>query len=184
MNLEGILSISGKPGLYQLVSQTRGGILVESLTDGKRFPIAASAQVSALSDIAIYTYSEEVPLADVLTVIAKKEDLKIAGVKPKAKPEELKKYFLGILPEYDEDRVYASDIKKVISWYNQLHAKGMLKLDEEKKAVEVKEEKTEPKAKAAPKVKAEPKPKAATKPKAAAAKATVKPKATAAKTKK
>ena len=141
MNLEGILAISGKPGLYKLVSQTRGGILVQSLTDGKRFPIPATAQVSALGDIAIYTYTTEVPLSEVLTKVAEKEEFKVCSVKPKAKPEELKSYFLEVLEDYDEDRVYASDIKKVISWYNQLQANDLLKVEEAAKEEEKTEEK-------------------------------------------
>lgn len=130
MNLEGILAISGKPGLYKLVSQTRGGILVESLTDKKRFPIAATAQVSALSDIAIYTYTTEVPLTEVFTKIAEKENMG-PTIKPKSSADELKGFFSEILEDYDEDRVYVSDIKKVASWYNQLQANGMIDLEKE-----------------------------------------------------
>lgn len=144
MDLEGILAISGKPGLYQLISQTRGGILVESLDNGKKFPIPATAQVSALSDIAIYSYTEEVPLSTIFSNMAEKEEGKECSVKPKSKPDELKNYFSEILEDYDEDRVYPSDIKKVVSWYNQLQKQGKIAWPlEEAKAEESTEEKAE-----------------------------------------
>lgn len=129
MNLEGILTIGGKPGLYQLVAQSRGGIIVESLIDKKRFPVAQTANVSALKDIAIYTYGEEVPLEEVYQKIAEKENCEKC-VDHKAKPEELRAYILEILPDYDAERVYNSDLKKLYQWYNILQANGMVSLED------------------------------------------------------
>ncbi len=136
MNLEGILAISGKPGLYKLVTQSRSGFIVQSLIDNKKTPISAANNVSALQDIAIYTYNEEVPLIDIFRSIAKKEDCK-AALSHKESANKLKDYFGEVLPEFDEERVYNSDIKKVISWYNQLVDLGMIDLEVE----EVEEEK-------------------------------------------
>ena len=133
MELKEILSITGKPGLYKLVAQSRTGVIVESLLDGKRFPVMASHNVSALADIAIYTYSEEVPLADVFRSIFKKEDGGEA-ISHKSSAAELKNYFLDVVPEFDEERVYVSDIKKVFNWYNLLQSKGLV--DAEEDAVE------------------------------------------------
>lgn len=131
MNLEGILAISGKPGLYKLVTQSRSGFIVQSLIDNKKIPISAANNVSALQDIAIYTYSEEIPLVDIFRSIAKKEDCKKA-ISHKESADKLKSYFGEILPDFDEERVYNSDIKKVISWYNQLVDLGMIDLEEDK----------------------------------------------------
>lgn len=130
MNLEGILTIGGKPGLYKLVAQSRGGVIVESITEEKRFPVGQTSNVSALKDIAIYTYDEEVPLGDVFSKIYEKEDGGKA-IDHKAKPAELKSYMEEILPEYDRDRVYNSDLKKLFQWYNLLHEEGMITESEE-----------------------------------------------------
>ena len=126
MSLEKVLSISGKPGLYKLVTQTRGGFVAESLLDKKRLSVGIQQNVSILSDIAIYTLTEEVPLAEVFKKIKTKENGKPASVKPKDGKLKLEEYFFDVLPEYDEDRVYASDIKKVIQWYNLLLEHNML----------------------------------------------------------
>jgi hypothetical protein len=115
MSLEKILSIAGKPGLYQIVTQTRSGVLAQSLVDGKKITVSARENISLLSEIAIYTLTEEVPLADVFQNIAKKENGSQA-MSHKAPKDELEAYFFEVLPEYDEDRVYPSDIKKVIQW--------------------------------------------------------------------
>jgi hypothetical protein len=130
MDLEGILTIGGKPGLYKLIAQSRGGIIVESLIDEKRFPISQTSNVSALKDIAIYTYGEEVPLEEVYEQIAKKENCE-KSVDHKSKPEELRSYLKEILPEYDEERVYNSDLKKLFQWYNILQENGLVALAEE-----------------------------------------------------
>ncbi len=124
MSLEKILSIAGKPGLYQLKTQTRTGILAESLIDGKKITVSARQNVSLLSEIAIYTLTEEVPLRTVFEKIAEKEN---GGqtISHKSSKDELEEYFFNVLPDYDEDRVYPSDIKKVVQWYNLLHKQGI-----------------------------------------------------------
>lgn len=119
MSLDKILSISGKPGLYELKARTRAGFVAESLVDGKKMAVGAHNNVSMLSEIAIYTYSEEVPLREVFQKIAEKEDTK-ETISHKSSKKELENLFSEVLPEYDEDRVYISDIKKVIQWYNLL----------------------------------------------------------------
>lgn len=126
MSLDKILAIGGKPGLYKLVTQTRGGFVAESLIDNKRLSISARQNVSVLSEIAIYTLTEEVPLKQVLETIKKKEKGELTSVKPKDGKDKLEEYFFDILPDYDEDRVYASDIKKVVQWYNLLQEHNLL----------------------------------------------------------
>lgn len=125
MSIERILSISGKPGLYDLKLQTRTGFVAESLIDGKKITVGMRSNVSLLSEISIYTYNEEVRLSEVFRRIAEKEDNGPA-ISHKEDNDTLAAYFREILPEYDEDRVYASDIKKVMNWYNMLQAKGMI----------------------------------------------------------
>ncbi|WP_108423465.1 DUF5606 domain-containing protein [Flagellimonas amoyensis] len=120
MALDKILSIGGKPGLYKLVTQTRSGFVGESLLDGKRVTVGLRSNVSVLSEIAIYTLEEEVPLREVFQKIKEKEDGKKTAINHKADKIELEEYFFEILPNYDEDRVYTSDIKKIIQWYNIL----------------------------------------------------------------
>ncbi|PQB04718.1 DUF5606 domain-containing protein [Aureitalea marina] len=119
MSLDKILSISGKPGLYQLITQTRTGFLAQSLLDGKKLNVNGHNSVSLLSEIAIYTLTEEVPLGDVFQKIYDKEEGKEA-ISHKSSKDQLEEYFFEVLPDYDEDRVYASDIKKVVQWYNLL----------------------------------------------------------------
>ncbi|WP_346881175.1 DUF5606 domain-containing protein [uncultured Algibacter sp.] len=126
MSLEKVLSISGKPGLYKLITQTRGGFVAESLMDNKRISVNMQNNVSVLSEIAIYTLAEEVPLKDVLGKIRAKENGQPTSVKPKDSKDKLEEYFFDVLPDYDEDRVYASDIKKVLQWYNLLQKHDML----------------------------------------------------------
>ncbi len=143
MSLEKVLSIAGKPGLYKLTTQTRNGFLAESLLDGKRINVSARHNVSLLSEIAIYTLTEEVPLRVVFEKIAKKEDGK-ETISHKVPKIELEEYFFGILPDYDEERVYASDIKKVVQWYNLLVKNGMTDFSEAEEGAkeEVKEKLT------------------------------------------
>ena len=124
MSLEKILTISGKPGLYQLQNQTRSGFLATSLVNGKKISVSAKQNVSILSEIAIYTLTEELPLSEVFTKISKKENGGEA-ISHKSTKDELEEYFFEILPDYDEDRVYPSDIKKVIQWYNLLTKHGI-----------------------------------------------------------
>lgn len=132
MSLEKVLAIAGKPGLYKLIAQTRGGFVAESLLDKKRLSVNAQQNVSVLSEIAIYTLSEEVPLKKVFEKIKEKEKGQQTSVKAKDSKDKLEEYFFEILPDYDEDRVYVSDIKKVIQWYNLLQEHNMLDLEESK----------------------------------------------------
>ncbi|UCH15584.1 MAG: DUF5606 domain-containing protein [Bacteroidales bacterium] len=142
MDLKDILAISGQGGLYKFISQGRQGIIVESFDDKKRTCIYATQKVTTLEDIAIYTDEKEVPLADIFKSIFEKEN---GGetINHKSSPEELKKYMEEILPEYDRDRVYVSDIKKVVNWYNILHKLKLLKFDEKKEEKEDKKKKEE-----------------------------------------
>ena len=126
MSLEKILSISGKPGLFKIVTQTRTGAVVESLLDKKRITVGAHSNISILSEIAIYTLTEEVPLPEVLRKVKAKEAGQQTSISHKDGKDALEEYFFEILPEYDEDRVYASDIKKVIQWYNILQSNELL----------------------------------------------------------
>jgi|TARA_R110000765_G_scaffold46736_2_gene96329 hypothetical protein len=120
MGLEKILSVAGKPGLYKLITQTRTGFVAESLLDGKRITVSLRSSVSVLSEIAIYTLEEEVPLRDVFKKIQEKEKGGKTSIGHKEEKIKLEEYFFEVLPNYDEDRVYVSDIKKVIQWYNIL----------------------------------------------------------------
>lgn len=130
MDLKDILAISGKPGLFKNVGQSKNGVIVESLTDGKRFPAFAHERISSLAEISVFTLAEDVPLED---VFKKMFELKDGGeaIDPKSGGEKLKAFMKEVLPEYDEDRVYVSDIKKMITWYNLLVSKGMLEFPEE-----------------------------------------------------
>lgn len=120
MGLEKILSVAGKPGLYKLITQTRTGFVAESLLDGKRITVSLRSSVSVLSEIAIYTLEEEVPLREVFQKIQTKENRGKTTVSHKDEKIKLEEYFFEVLPNYDEDRVYVSDIKKIIQWYNIL----------------------------------------------------------------
>ena len=134
LNLKEVLAISGQSGLFKFVAQSKNGVIVESLTDGKRSNASGSAKVSALGEIAIYTETDDLPLAQVFENIYKHTAGKEA-ISPKASPEELKKFFAAVLPEYDRERVHVSDIKKVVAWYNLLIGIGMtdFKIEEENK---------------------------------------------------
>ena len=126
MKLNQILTISGKPGLYQLQSRTRSGFLALSLLDQKRISIGLRNNVSLLSEIAIYTLEGEKPLEEVFKAIKEKENGQKTAVSHKATEDELEAYFFSVIPNYDEDKVYPSDIKKIIQWYNILIDKGCL----------------------------------------------------------
>lgn len=129
MDLSGIISISGKPGLFKVVAQAKNNIIVESLVDGKRSPAYSTDRISALEDISIYTYEEDKPLAEVYQAIYEKEKGGTV-LSHKESLNKLTKYLLEILPNYDEDRVYSSDIKKLFQWYNILHKADALKVEE------------------------------------------------------
>ena len=150
MDLKGIMAISGYPGLFKMVSQAKGSIIVESLIDGKRMPAFNSYKISSLEDIAIFTEDKEVPLTDIFKKMLVNYDHK-TSVDSKTSNNDLVKAFSEILPNYDKDKVYVSDIKKVFSWYNMLLAKDLLKDEpesENKEGVENTEETTEKPAKA------------------------------------
>jgi hypothetical protein len=141
MSLDKVISIAGKPGLYKLITQTRGGFVAESLVDKKRISVSVQSNVSVLSEIAIYTLTEEVPLRQVFLNIKNKENGEATSVMPKDSKDKLEEYFFEVLPDYDEDRVYASDIKKVIQWYNLLQQHDMLEgLEEVEKETSNEEE--------------------------------------------
>jgi hypothetical protein len=125
MNLEKILAISGKPGLFALKVQTRTGFVAESLLDGKKVTVSLKSNVSLLTEISVYTYDAEKPLAEIMSNIAKKENNGKA-ISHKEDNTALNAYFREILPEYDEERVYASDIKKILNWYNMLQERGLV----------------------------------------------------------
>ena len=131
MYLKDILSITGQAGLFKLVSQTKSGLIVENVETKNRIPAFSTTKVSALEDIAIYTYDEDMPLADVLIKMYEKLEGKPA-ISHKSSADDLKDFFLKMLPNYDNGRVYVSDIKKVVNWYNLLSRLDMIKLDEKK----------------------------------------------------
>lgn len=127
MDLSIIISISGKPGLYKVVGRSKNGLVAESLVDDKRIPVRSTDKVSALSDISIFTYDEDLPLQDVLVRMSAHFGGKAA---PEGIENKLAETLREVLPEYDEQRVYASDLKKLFKWYSLLADKGLI--DEEK----------------------------------------------------
>lgn len=135
MDLKDILSIAGKPGLFKNIGQAKSGVIVESLIDGKRFPAFAHERISSLAEISVFTYEDDIPLNDVFKKIYEKFEGK-EGIDPKASGKELKAFMKEVLPDYDEDRVYTSDIKKMVSWYNLLLSKGMVEFTEEEEEKE------------------------------------------------
>ena len=162
MNVDKILAISGKPGLFELKIQTRSGFVAESMIDGKRITVSMRSNVSLLSEISMYTHTQEKPLVEILRAIAIKEN-EGPAISHKEDNAKLLAYFKQIVPDYDEERVYPSDIKKVLNWYNMLQAKGLVSKEEPKienaesvkeqvvkEVAKEKEAKTEAKAKKKP----------------------------------
>ncbi len=162
MNVDKILAISGKPGLFELKIQTRSGFVAESMIDGKRITVSMRSNVSLLSEISMYTHTQEKSLVEILRAIAIKEN-EGPAISHKEDNAKLLAYFKQIVPDYDEERVYPSDIKKVLNWYNMLQAKGLVYIDEPKienaesvkeqvvkEVAKEKEAKTETKAKKKP----------------------------------
>lgn len=129
--LKRILSISGRPGLFKLVNSGKNMLIVESLANGKRTPAYAHDKVISLGDISIYTTEDDVPLSDVFETIKEKNEGKPVDVKAIGDDKKIREYFKTILPDFDDDRVYTNDIKKVFSWYNQLLAAGIDKFKNE-----------------------------------------------------
>lgn len=148
MDFSEILAISGKPGLFKMVAKTKNGVVVESLIDERRIPAFAHEKISSLEEISIFTEDEDLSLKEVFKLIHDKQDGEKA-IDHKSDNKTLKSYFEEIIPNYDKDRVYVSDIKKVIYWYNLLVEKDILDYSEieEKKEEEKDESKTETKSK-------------------------------------
>lgn len=138
MQLEKIISISGKPGLFKLVSQLRNGFIIEDVTTKKKISIGNSSQVSLLDNIAMFTFDKEVPLFDVFENIAKDTDYK-ETINHKSSDAELRTFMEKALPNYDTERVYVSDIKKLAQWYNILHKAGYITPDSFVKTAETNE---------------------------------------------
>ena len=136
--LKKILSVSGKPGLYKLVSQGKSMLIVEALTDGRRLPVYAREKIISLGDIAIYTDGDEVPLYEVLNSVKAKEEGKAASSidAARATPDELRAYMAEVLPNFDRERVYPTDIKRLLSWYNLLIGAGITDFDPQEAAEE------------------------------------------------
>lgn len=139
MNLDKVISISGKPGLYTLVTQSSNGFIAENLDNNRKTSVPASVNVSLLNNIAIYTQTEEVPLVEVFEKIYEKENGGLA-IDHKSSEKELRNYMEEILPDYDQNRVYKSDLKKLFQWYNILQKNNMLTTDEESETAAQEEE--------------------------------------------
>ena len=148
--LKEVLAISGRPGLFKLISYAKNLIVVESLLDGKRYGAHSRDRVIALSDIAIFTTGEDLPLGKALQAVFDKKNGKEVDLKALATGEQLRKFMSDVIPEFDQERVHTSDIKKLISWYNILVKSGMTnflpKEEEQAEGEEAKEEKTDDKA--------------------------------------
>ena len=149
MDLQGIISIAGRPGLFKIITQGKSNVIVESLIDKKRFPAFASEKISSIEDISIFTDADDVKLTEVFTSLLTKFDGK-EGIGHKVEEKELRKNFAEVLPNYDIDRVYLSDIRKVFQWYNLLIKEGLLTVEKTETAEEKKESK-KPKATDSPK---------------------------------
>ena len=132
IDLNGFISITGQPGLFKIIAQSKNGIIVEGLNDKKRSNIYASTKVSTLSDISMFTTGEDKPIAEIMTTIFAKEKGGPA-IDNKSDDKAIEAYFAEILPEYDKDRVYVSNMRKLLNWYNNLQSTGNLKEEEEKK---------------------------------------------------
>lgn len=143
MDLSKILSISGKPGLYKLIGESKSSLVVESMIDGKRGPAFSHERISTLKEISIYSDNEDVPLEDVFKKIFELQDGKAVLNPKKASSNEIKELFEKVLPEYDRDAVYVSDMKKVFIWYNFLLEKEVLEFTEEEEPAEETEQKEE-----------------------------------------
>ena len=132
MDLSKIIAVSGRPGLYKINTQTRAGVVATSLIDGKRITANASVQISVLGEIQVYCIGKETPLLDVFVKILAFESGNPSSISPKSSSVELEAYFFKILDNYDEERVYPNDIKKILQWYNLLLSKKMITLTKSK----------------------------------------------------
>tara|TARA_A200000159_G_C7249573_1_gene308152 strand:+ start:362 stop:799 length:438 start_codon:yes stop_codon:yes gene_type:complete len=127
--LDKILTISGKPGLFKMMAQTRTGVIALSLIDQKKVVTNMGQQINVLSEIRVFGLKDEMPLEEIFEMMYRLEKGKAARVKPKASKEKLEAYFFEVFQDYDEERVYGSDIKKIIQWYNLLLKSGFLKFE-------------------------------------------------------
>ena len=145
MDLTKILSISGKPGLFKMVGETKSGLIVESLEDNKKFPVFSHEQISSLKEISIYTETDSVSLKEVLKKVRGLQQDKPIDNPKKASTDDLKALFIQIVPDYDKDAVYVSDMKKVFTWYNLLLKNDMLDFtdDEDEEVAETEEKPSE-----------------------------------------
>ena len=142
MDLTEIMSITGKPGLFKMVANVKNGLIVESLLDGKRFPVFAHERISSLEEISIYTYEEDMPLKEIFKTIF--ETLKGETAKPYMETAtKQKEFFKTVVPNYDEERVYTSHIKKLLSWYSLLLDKNLLNFEEDNETQENEDPATE-----------------------------------------
>jgi Domain of unknown function (DUF5606) len=130
IDLSGIISISGQPGLFKIIAQSKNGIIVEGLADKKRTNVYATTKVSTLSDISMFTTGEDKPIEEIMTAIFDKENGG-AAVDTKADDKAVESYFAAVVPDYDKERVYVSNMRKLFSWYNTMQATGNLKKKEE-----------------------------------------------------
>ena len=148
MDLTKILSISGKPGLFKMVGETKSGLIVESLEDNKKFPVFSHEQISSLKEISIYTETDSVSLKEVLKKLKELQQDKPVDNPKKASSDDLKALFVQIVPDYDMDAVYVSDMKKVFTWYNMLLKNNMLDFtdDEDEESTEANESPSEKEA--------------------------------------
>ncbi len=138
--LKNILAITGKPGLYKLVSRGNNHLIVESLADGKRIPTFARDRIISVADVSMYTTAEDKPLNEILTIIRERENGEVCSFDYKsANNDELREWFVTVLPDFDRERVYPTDIKKLIQWYNILIEAGItdFSLEEESEDVPV-----------------------------------------------
>lgn len=129
IDLTGIIAISGQPGLYKVVAQSKNGIIVEGLADKKRTSISSTAKVSSLEDISMFTTGEDKPVAEIMKAIFDKEKGG-ACIDAKADDKTVVAYFAAVLPDYDKERVYTSNMRKLFNWYNGLQTSGNLKVKE------------------------------------------------------
>lgn len=143
MDLSKILSIAGKPGLYKLAGEAKNNLVVESLTDGKRIPAFSHERISSLQEISIYTMDEDLPLHDALKMIYDMTGGQKVDNPKKISSAQLKELFKKAIPDYNEDSVYVSDMKKVFTWYNTLLEKELLDFSKEEKEEEKAEVKPE-----------------------------------------
>lgn len=141
MKLKGIIAISGKPGLFKILSHAKGGVIVETVLDGKRTMASLTSTMSSLDDISMYTQTEELPLREIMRRIAEKQDNGQALDAKASTDAELKEYFEAIVPDYDRERVYASHIRKLFHWYNLLQGAGMVSKEKEDEEEQASEEK-------------------------------------------